>query len=243
MTQDWAVKTKSTWFAAGHEPDEPYPEGEDMLPYFTKVIGYDALAVVGASGEDVLQHLESSSPSRKDLTPSIPFIILSAYPKQTASMMRTGFLRKRISMDLNLTLSDLFDQLWQERDLPHLPTNLVVHEQDSILTQVNDRLSHQWRDETRGETSRPGMDVMGISPEAFGHETTDTCQGSVQWPDKTVHHHPGELAGDAPRSETPVPASQGRQEHPSINISWDPGNAIVEGQLCDGRFGPAIRHN
>jgi hypothetical protein len=29
----------------------------------------------------------------------------------------------------------------QEKDLPHLPTNLVVHEQDSILTRVNDRLS------------------------------------------------------------------------------------------------------
>jgi hypothetical protein len=29
----------------------------------------------------------------------------------------------------------------QERELPHLPTNLVVHEQDSILTRVNDRLS------------------------------------------------------------------------------------------------------
>jgi len=29
----------------------------------------------------------------------------------------------------------------QERDLPHLPTNLVVHEQDSVLTQVNDCLS------------------------------------------------------------------------------------------------------
>lgn len=29
----------------------------------------------------------------------------------------------------------------QERDLPHLPTNLVVHEQDSILSRVNDRLS------------------------------------------------------------------------------------------------------
>ncbi|KAH8600940.1 hypothetical protein B0O99DRAFT_294060 [Bisporella sp. PMI_857] len=29
----------------------------------------------------------------------------------------------------------------QERELPHLPTNLVVHEQDSVLTQVNDRLS------------------------------------------------------------------------------------------------------
>jgi len=29
----------------------------------------------------------------------------------------------------------------QERDLPHLPTNLVVQEQDSVLTKVNDRLS------------------------------------------------------------------------------------------------------
>jgi hypothetical protein len=29
----------------------------------------------------------------------------------------------------------------QERDLPHLPTNLLVHEQDDILARVNDRLS------------------------------------------------------------------------------------------------------
>lgn len=29
----------------------------------------------------------------------------------------------------------------QERDLPHLPTNLVVQEQDSVLTRVNERLS------------------------------------------------------------------------------------------------------
>ena len=29
----------------------------------------------------------------------------------------------------------------QERDLPHLPTNLYVNEQDEILSQVNDRLS------------------------------------------------------------------------------------------------------
>lgn len=29
----------------------------------------------------------------------------------------------------------------QEQELPHLPTNLLVQEQDSILAQVNDRLS------------------------------------------------------------------------------------------------------
>ena len=29
----------------------------------------------------------------------------------------------------------------QERELPHLPTNLHVQEQDSVLNQVNDRLS------------------------------------------------------------------------------------------------------
>ncbi|ELR10202.1 hypothetical protein VC83_03002 [Pseudogymnoascus destructans] len=32
--------------------------------------------------------------------------------------------------------------LEQDRDLPHLPTNLVVQEQDIILTRVNERLSH-----------------------------------------------------------------------------------------------------
>lgn len=62
MTPDWVVKTKSTWFAAGHEPDEEYPEGEDMLPYFTKVVAYDALAVVGASGDDVLEHFQLVRP-------------------------------------------------------------------------------------------------------------------------------------------------------------------------------------
>jgi hypothetical protein len=29
----------------------------------------------------------------------------------------------------------------QERELPHLPTNLAIHEQDDILTRVNDQLS------------------------------------------------------------------------------------------------------
>ncbi|KAG4427619.1 hypothetical protein IFR05_016899 [Cadophora sp. M221] len=81
MTQDWAVKTKSTWFAAGHEPDEPYPEGEDMLPYFTKVIGYDALAVVGASGEDVLQHFGIVKPLKKRLDAEHPLHHIVGIPK------------------------------------------------------------------------------------------------------------------------------------------------------------------
>ncbi|PBP25966.1 inosine/uridine-preferring nucleoside hydrolase [Diplocarpon rosae] len=65
MTQEWAVKNKTTWFAAGHEPDEPVPLGEAMLPYFTKVIGYDALAVVGASGEDILRCFDIIRPLKK----------------------------------------------------------------------------------------------------------------------------------------------------------------------------------
>ncbi|KAE8440837.1 hypothetical protein EG329_006399 [Mollisiaceae sp. DMI_Dod_QoI] len=69
MTQDWYVQTKSTWFAAGHEPDEPYPMGEDMIPYFTKVVAYDALAAVGSAGEDVLEEFGIIKPivKRKDV--------------------------------------------------------------------------------------------------------------------------------------------------------------------------------
>lgn len=81
MTQDWAVKTKSTWFAAGHEPDEEYPMGEDMLPYFTKVIGYDALAVVGASGGDVLQKFGIVKPLKKRLDAEHPLHHIVGIPK------------------------------------------------------------------------------------------------------------------------------------------------------------------
>lgn len=65
MTQDWYVQTKSTWFAAGHEPDEPYPMGKDMIPYFTKVVAYDALAAVGSAGDDVLEEFGLVKPIRK----------------------------------------------------------------------------------------------------------------------------------------------------------------------------------
>ncbi|KAK0111217.1 hypothetical protein ONS95_001591 [Cadophora gregata] len=81
MTQDWAVKTKSTWFAAGHEPDEEYPLGEAMLPYFTKVIAYDALAVVGASGEDVLEKFGIVKPLKKRTDAEHPLHHIIGIPK------------------------------------------------------------------------------------------------------------------------------------------------------------------
>ena len=62
MTKEWFVETKSTWFAAGHECDEDAPEDERMLPYFTKVVAYDALAAVGASGADVLEAFQIPKP-------------------------------------------------------------------------------------------------------------------------------------------------------------------------------------
>jgi hypothetical protein len=62
MTQEWFVLNKSTWFLAGHECDEPYPLGEKMVPYFTKVVAYDALAAIGAAGKDVLDAFQVIKP-------------------------------------------------------------------------------------------------------------------------------------------------------------------------------------
>lgn len=73
MTPEWYVENKSTWIQAGHEWDEEFPRGEAMVPYFTKVTAYDALAAVGASGEDVLEEFGLIKPavSRKDQELSI----------------------------------------------------------------------------------------------------------------------------------------------------------------------------
>jgi hypothetical protein len=55
MTKEWFIAEKTNWLAAGHEPDEGYPEGDDLTPFFTKPVVYDALVAVGSAGEDVLE--------------------------------------------------------------------------------------------------------------------------------------------------------------------------------------------
>jgi inosine-uridine nucleoside N-ribohydrolase len=60
MTQRWFLTNKSTWFTEGHSEDptvEPYPPPEQVVPYLTVVVAYDALAALGAVGEDVLADL------------------------------------------------------------------------------------------------------------------------------------------------------------------------------------------
>lgn len=65
MTQQWFLTNKSTWFE-GHSEDpnvEPYPLPEQVVPYLTVVVAYDALAALGAAGEDVLTNLRVLKPA------------------------------------------------------------------------------------------------------------------------------------------------------------------------------------
>ncbi|KAG0647211.1 hypothetical protein D0Z07_7192 [Hyphodiscus hymeniophilus] len=62
MDREWFLKNKTDWFEAqkrkaDQEPAPP-PEGDEVIPYLTKVIVYDALAAVGASGADALEALK-----------------------------------------------------------------------------------------------------------------------------------------------------------------------------------------
>ena len=58
MDQEWFLKNKTSWFDEPHAPDTPYPIGEEVIPWLTKVIVYDALAALGASGSDALEALK-----------------------------------------------------------------------------------------------------------------------------------------------------------------------------------------
>jgi hypothetical protein len=77
MTQDWYVMNRSAWFLAGHECDEPYPEGKEMIPYFIKVVAYDALAALGAAGQDVIDEFKLIKPltTRKDAAHPIHTVV------------------------------------------------------------------------------------------------------------------------------------------------------------------------
>jgi hypothetical protein len=62
MTQPWYLKNRSAWFSSGREPDEPYPTVEELVPFFINIIAYDALAAIGAAGEDVVKEFKFVKP-------------------------------------------------------------------------------------------------------------------------------------------------------------------------------------
>jgi hypothetical protein len=70
MTQHWFLKNKTNWFET-HKPEDTFPDpnpqtalpgdkdrGPDLADYLTKVVVYDALAALGASGDDALRALK-----------------------------------------------------------------------------------------------------------------------------------------------------------------------------------------
>lgn len=66
MTQQWFLTNKSTWFTEGHSEDpdvEPYPLPQQVEPFLTVVVAYDALAALGAAGKDVLASLRVLKPA------------------------------------------------------------------------------------------------------------------------------------------------------------------------------------
>ncbi|KAE9372493.1 hypothetical protein N431DRAFT_466737 [Stipitochalara longipes BDJ] len=68
MTQSWYLKNRSAWLSSGHEPDEPYPTVDELVPFFINIIAYDALAAIGSAGDDVVEEFKLVKPltSRPD---------------------------------------------------------------------------------------------------------------------------------------------------------------------------------
>jgi inosine-uridine nucleoside N-ribohydrolase len=58
MDQEWYLRNKTSWFDVEHPPGTPYPEGDEVIPYLTKVVVYDALAGLGTAGKDALDALD-----------------------------------------------------------------------------------------------------------------------------------------------------------------------------------------
>lgn len=59
ITQEWFLKNKTSWFEQmGKEPTPPSPQDRPgIIPYLTKAVVYDALAALGAAGDDVMEAL------------------------------------------------------------------------------------------------------------------------------------------------------------------------------------------
>lgn len=57
MDTEWFLKEKSSWYDS-HGPEDKKPVGDEIIPYLTKVIIYDAIAAIGTIGDDALEELK-----------------------------------------------------------------------------------------------------------------------------------------------------------------------------------------
>lgn len=110
----------------------------------SKTTGWDAQGRYSPTGslEEIV-----ASPSLSDYSVDNVMGISSPQQKSSRTSGKRGSQRRPSNRDefdgphqfLQRPPQDVIDM--QERELPHLPTNLHVQEQDTVLNQVNDRLS------------------------------------------------------------------------------------------------------
>lgn len=66
LDQEWFLRERSSWYTH-HRPDEVPPQGDDIVPYLTKVIIYDAIAALGAAGDDAIDALSVFKGARREV--------------------------------------------------------------------------------------------------------------------------------------------------------------------------------
>ena len=103
MTAAWYLKNRTAWFSSGHEPDEPYPDVKELKQYFVNVTAYDALAAVGASGEDVVEEFGFIKPftSRPDADHEIYKVIGVAAVPEEKDQNGKVVIQKALPQDCN----------------------------------------------------------------------------------------------------------------------------------------------
>ncbi|KAL3420442.1 hypothetical protein PVAG01_08941 [Phlyctema vagabunda] len=62
MDTEWFLKGRSSWYDK-HLPSDVKPVGDEIIPYLNKVVAYDALAALGAAGDDIVAGLKVLSPT------------------------------------------------------------------------------------------------------------------------------------------------------------------------------------
>lgn len=55
MDQEWYLRYRTSWFSSSN-PGRP-PQGREIVPYLTNLVLYDAIAAIGACGQDVVAAL------------------------------------------------------------------------------------------------------------------------------------------------------------------------------------------
>ncbi|EPE25185.1 Nucleoside hydrolase [Glarea lozoyensis ATCC 20868] len=140
MDPGWILKNKTSW---PRKIEYPYPPVEEVIPYFTKLLAYDALAAIGAGGDAFMDALGVRYKENPAVFESARITRTFELIKWTEEVVGEQIDPKDAKKKIKIT--EKFEMYVGQCNFDDLPTDIA--NPDHAFVKTKDGVVHRWQEE------------------------------------------------------------------------------------------------